>query len=108
MLLVAREHPTVVISRQLWWGHRVPVWYCDDGHTTIAEGRRTRAPMRVAALGGRRRAGHVVLVRALAVRDARLARRTPDLERFYPGDVCSTGRDINFLWVSRMIWAGSS
>ena len=32
--------------------------------------------------------------------------QTPDLERFYPGDVCSTGRDINFLWVSRMIWAG--
>jgi valyl-tRNA synthetase len=32
--------------------------------------------------------------------------RTPELERFYPGDVCSTGRDINFLWVSRMIWAG--
>ena len=32
--------------------------------------------------------------------------QTPDLETFYPGDVCSTGRDINFLWVSRMIWAG--
>src|SRR5439155_13396607 len=31
---------------------------------------------------------------------------TADLERFYPGDVCSTGRDINFLWVSRMIWSG--
>ena len=31
---------------------------------------------------------------------------TPDLQTFYPGDVCSTGRDINFLWVSRMIWAG--
>jgi valyl-tRNA synthetase len=32
--------------------------------------------------------------------------QTPDLETFYPGDVCSTGRDINFLWVSRMIWSG--
>jgi valyl-tRNA synthetase len=32
--------------------------------------------------------------------------QTPDLATFYPGDVCSTGRDINFLWVSRMIWAG--
>ena len=34
--------------------------------------------------------------------------QTPELETFYPGDVCSTGRDINFLWVSRMIWRGSS
>jgi valyl-tRNA synthetase len=96
------------ISRQLWWGHRIPVWYCPDGHTTIAE----TEPSACAECG------KTELTQEADVLDTWFSsalwpfatlgwpEQTPDLETFYPGDVCSTGRDINFLWVSRMIWAG--
>ena len=65
------------VSRQLWWGHQLPIWYCPDGHVTCAE----TTPDACAECGKpeltprRGRARHVVLVGALAVRDARLARR---------------------------------
>ena len=96
------------ISRQLWWGHRIPVWYCPDGHTTIAE----TEPAACAECG------KTELTQEEDVLDTWFSsalwpfatlgwpEQTPDLETFYPGDVCSTGRDINFLWVSRMIWSG--
>ena len=96
------------ISRQLWWGHRIPVWYCADGHTTVSADR----PAACAECG------KSDLTQEEDVLDTWFSsalwpfatlgwpEETPDLETFYPGDVCSTGRDINFLWVSRMIWAG--
>ncbi len=96
------------VSRQLWWGHRIPVWYCADGHTTIAE----TAPVACAECGsGELRQDDDVLDTWFSSALWPLAtlgwpEQTPDLARFYPGDVCSTGRDINFLWVSRMIWSG--
>jgi valyl-tRNA synthetase len=96
------------ISRQLWWGHRIPVWYCGDGHTTVAEGEPSACAV----------CGQAELRQEEDVLDTWFSsalwpfatlgwpEETPELEAFYPGDVCSTGRDINFLWVSRMIWAG--
>ena len=65
------------ISRQLWWGHRIPVWYCADGHETCAvEDPDACGDVRLdRARAGPRRPGHVVLVPAVAVLDARLAGR---------------------------------
>ena len=89
------------ISRQLWWGHQLPVWYRGD-ETYVGE---TSARRR--RLGARpRRPRHLVLVRALAVRHARLAEGDPELRAFYPTDVNSTARDIIFLWVARMVMFG--
>ena len=69
------EIPDWNVSRQLWWGHQLPIWYCPDGHATCA----WPPPEACAECGsGRararpRRARHLVLVGALAVRHARLA-----------------------------------
>ena len=65
------------ISRQLWWGHRIPAWYCDDcGEITVskhpAKSARTAAPPTSIRRGHAR---HMVLVGALAVLNARLARQ---------------------------------
>jgi len=96
------------VSRQLWWGHRIPVWYCADGHTTVAE----VEPAACAECGSHElRQDDDVLDTWFSSALWPFATlgwpdRTPELGRFYPGDVCSTGRDINFLWVSRMIWSG--
>ena len=75
------------ISRQIWWGHQLPVWYCPDGHVTVEE----TEPEACAECGSREltrsdgRARHVVLVGALAVRDARLARRHRGPAHVLPG-----------------------
>ena len=96
------------ISRQLWWGHRIPVWYCGEGHITIAE----TEPSTCAKCGmgrppaGRRRARHVVLVGALAVRDARVARADARARDVLPGRRLLDRARHQLLWVSRMIWAG--
>ena len=98
------------VSRQLWWGHRIPAWYDDEGNVFVAEteeeaqarGRRGR---RAAPRSGRAR--HLVLLGALAVRDARLAgadRRSS--RRHYPNDVLISGFDIIFFWDARMAMQG--
>ena len=96
------------ISRQIWWGHRIPVWYCPDGHVTVAE----EAPDACAECGSTElRQDEDVLdtwFSSALYPFATLGwpEKTPELERYYPGDVLTTARDIIFLWVARMIFAG--
>ena len=96
------------ISRQLWWGHQLPVWYCPDGHITVAESE----PQACAQCGS------AELTRETDVLDTWFSsalwpfatfgwpEQTADLAYFYPTNVLSTGRDIIFLWVARMIMMG--
>ena len=90
------------ISRQLWWGHQLPVWYRRRRRPTSARRRpRARAGSATPTCstpGSPRRCG----------RSRRSAGReeTPELRAFYPTDVLSTARDILFLWVARMIMMG--
>jgi valyl-tRNA synthetase len=96
------------VSRQLWWGHQLPIWYCPDGHVTCAE----TAPDACAACGKQE------LTRDEDVLDTWFSSAlwpfatlgwpddTPELCAFYPGDLNSTARDIIFLWVNRMLMSG--
>ena len=115
------------ISRQLWWGHRIPAWYCrccdgdaiitgDDGQITIDEGARpivamtdpTKCPW----------CDDADLVQDPDVLDTWFSSglwthstlgwpdETDDLARFYPSSVMETGYDILFFWVARMIMLG--
>jgi valyl-tRNA synthetase len=96
------------ISRQIWWGHRIPAWY----HLTTGEILvDTGTPERVAAEPDRWRQDEDVLdtwfsswlwpMSVLGWPD-----RTPDYERYYPTQVLSTAKDILFFWVARMNFAG--
>ena len=96
------------ISRQIWWGHRIPVWYCPDGHVTVAE----TEPAACAECGSAElRQDEDVLdtwFSSALYPFATLGwpERTPELARWYPGHVLTTARDIIFLWVARMIFSG--
>jgi valyl-tRNA synthetase len=96
------------ISRQIWWGHRIPVWYCPDGHVTVAE--KTPSACAECASTALRQDEDVLdtWFSSALYPFATLGwpEQTPELERYYPGDVLTTARDIIFLWVARMIFAG--
>ena len=102
------------ISRQLWWGHRIPAWYDDAGNIYVARSEadaqaqaRAKLGHDVALQARSRRTRHLVLVGAVALLHAGLARcRLRTLPRFYPGNVLVTGFDIIFFWVARMIMFG--
>jgi valyl-tRNA synthetase len=96
------------VSRQLWWGHQIPVWYCPDGHVTVA----TAEPSACATCGS------AELERDPDVLDTWFSSglwpfatlgwpdRNDRLDRFYPGNVNSTAREIINLWVARMLMLG--
>jgi valyl-tRNA synthetase len=96
------------ISRQLWWGHQLPVWYCDEcDETYVAE----QTPERCGACGGPLRRDPDVLDTWFSSALWPFAtlgwpKETPELRAFYPTDVLSTARDIIFLWVARMVMMG--
>ncbi len=101
------------ISRQLWWGHRIPAWYGPDGEVFVAK---DAAGAAVQALA---RYGHEeILTQDEDVLDTWFSsalwpfstlgwpEQTPEVARYYPGDVLVTGFDIIFFWVARMMMMG--
>ncbi len=95
------------ISRQIWWGHRIPAWYCDQGHTVISRETPSSCP----------ECGSSQLRQDEDVLDTWFSSwlwpfstlgwpdKTAELQKFYPTDTLVTGPDIIFFWVARMIMA---
>ncbi|WP_019895918.1 valine--tRNA ligase [Hydrogenovibrio halophilus] len=96
------------ISRQIWWGHRIPAWYDDEGRVYVG---RTKAEVRA----NHQLASSVTLNQDEDVLDTWFSsalwtfstlgwpEKTPELEKFHPSSVLVTGFDIIFFWVARMI-----
>lgn len=96
------------ISRQLWWGHRIPVWYCPCGEMIVSKEDPAACP----------KCGSTKLEQDPDVLDTWFSSglwphstlgwpdQTEDLKRFYPGSVLETAYDIIFFWVARMIVMG--
>ncbi len=97
------------ISRQLWWGHRIPAWYCADcGHVTVSREDAVKCE----------KCGSTHITQDEDVLDTWFSSalwpfstlgwpdKTPDLDYFYPTSVLVTGYDIIFFWVARMIFSG--
>ena len=100
------------VSRQLWWGHRIPAWYCPDGHITVSDRE-----------GGPERCGACDRAAADLRQDDDIfdtwfssglwpfstlgwPEGTLDLAAYYPGTVMETAYDIIFFWVARMMMLG--
>jgi len=100
------------VSRQLWWGHRIPAWYCPDGHVTGTAAATVPAACEVCSRPA------AELRQDEDIFDTWFSSglwpfstlgwpdRGPDFERFYPTSVMETGYDIIFFWVARMMMLG--
>ena len=100
------------VSRQLWWGHRIPAWYCPDGHTTVTAD--PNGPSRCDVCGR----PEDELTQDPDIFDTWFSSGlwpfstlgwpddTPDYRRFHPTSVMETGYDILFFWVARMMMLG--
>ena len=96
------------VSRQLWWGHQLPVWYCDACEEIYVS---EADPGRCGACDGELRRDEDVLDTWFSSALWPFAtlgwpEKTPELRAWYPTDVLSTARDIIFLWVARMVMMG--
>src|ERR671918_20084 len=103
------EHaPDWNISRQIWWGHQLPVWYCGDEHVTVAETEPdTCAECRSTELRREQDVLDTWFSSALwPFATLGWPDDTPDLRRFYPGDFNITAREIIRLWENRVIFSG--
>jgi len=101
------------VSRQLWWGHRIPAWYAEDGYIFVAE-TEAEAQKQAEAHYGKK----VTLKQDEDVLDTWFSsalwpfstmgwpENTEDLKRFYPTHTLITGFDIIFFWVARMMMMG--
>ena len=108
-----REIQPWCISRQLWWGHRIPAWYGPDGHVFVAYDEVEASQQAISHYGQ-----STPLTRDEDVLDTWFSsalwpfstlgwpQKTPDLARYYPTDVLVTGFDIIFFWVARMMMMG--
>ncbi len=100
------------VGRQLWWGHRIPAWFCPDGHITVSD-----APDGPDACDVCHRPASE-LTQETDIFDTWFSSGlwpfstlgwpddTPDMRRFYPTSVMETGYDILFFWVARMMMLG--
>jgi len=100
------------VSRQIWWGHSIPVWYCRDCDNVIVPDEDAPDPTRCT------RCRSDDIYQDPDVLDTWFSSglwpfstlgwpdKTPDLKRYYPGSVLETGYDILFFWVARMIMLG--
>ncbi len=96
------------ISRQLWWGHRIPAWYCDDCGEMIVS---REDPSACPKCGGKLRQDEDVLDTWFSsalwpFSTLGWPEQTEDLKYFYPTSMLVTGYDIIFFWVARMIFSG--
>ncbi len=106
-----REIRPWCISRQLWWGHRIPVWYCDACEETYVAEDPAAAPERCGACAGELRQEEDVLDTWFSSAIWPFAtlgwpEDTAELRAFYPTSFLTTAREILFLWVARMIMTG--
>ena len=100
------------VGRQLWWGHRIPAWFCPDGHFTISD--EADGPSACETCGR----PATELTQETDIFDTWFSSGlwpfstlgwpddTPDMRRFYPTSVMETGYDILFFWVARMMMLG--
>jgi valyl-tRNA synthetase len=100
------------VSRQLWWGHRIPAWYCPDGHVTVSSDQNGPTACDVCACPANE------LEQETDIFDTWFSsglwpfstlgwpEETADLQRYYPTSVMETGWEIIFFWVARMMMLG--
>jgi valyl-tRNA synthetase len=96
------------VSRQIWWGHQIPAWYCECGETIVSEVEPKKCS----------KCGSTKLKRDPDVLDTWFSsalwpfatlgwpQKTDDIKKYYPTSLNSTARDIIYLWVARMIMSG--